>query len=75
MKNNQKSLDKTIKGITSGWVSLSKDYKKVIAHARTLNELAKKLEKKGNPDGYVMKASADFSSYVGHETNTSKFFN
>lgn len=64
-KNNSISLDKALTGFTSGWVSLSKDYKKVIAHAKTLDGLAKKLEAKGNPDGYVMRASVDFSSYIG----------
>ena len=59
------SLFKTLKGHTSGWVSLSKDKRKVIASGRTLKALLRKLEQEGNPDGYLMKASKDFSRYVG----------
>ena len=65
MKTSLQSLDKTLKGYTSGWVSVSKDYRKVIAHGKNLSELVKKIEKRGNPDGYIMKAAADFSSYSG----------
>jgi len=59
------NLTKTLKNYTSGWVSISKDYKKVIASAKTLKALIKKLDKKGSPDGYLMKAAKDYSGYVG----------
>lgn len=58
-------LTKPLKDHTSGWVSISKDYKKVIASGRTLKSLLKKLNKMGNPDGYLMKAAKDYSGYVG----------
>ena len=58
-------LSKLLKGKKSGWISISKDYKKIIAQGKTLQELVKKLESKGNPEGYTMRASADFSRYVG----------
>jgi len=58
-------LTKPLKGYTSGWVSISKDYKKVVVSGRTLKSLLKKLKKMGNPDGYIMKAVKDYSGYVG----------
>lgn len=59
------NLVKVLKGYTSGWVSISRDYKKVIASGKNLNSLLKKLEKMGNPKGYLMKAAKDYSGYVG----------
>jgi len=61
----EKNLAKILKNYTSGWVSISKDYKKVIASGRTLKTLLQKLEKMGNPDGYLMRAAKDYSGYVG----------
>lgn len=59
------NLAKALKGYTSGWVSISKDYKKVIASGKTLNTLLKKLDGMGSPDGYLMKAAKDYSGYIG----------
>lgn len=58
-------LTKTLKNYTSGWVSISKDYKRVVASGKTLKTLLEKLEKMGKPDGYLMKAAKDYSGYVG----------
>lgn len=58
------NLTKTLKG-KIGWVSLSKDYKKVIAQAKTFKGLLAKLKIMGNPDGFIMVAAKDFSSYIG----------
>lgn len=63
MKTN---LAKILKRYTSGWVSISGDYKKVIASDKSLENLMTKLRKMGNPNGYLMKASKDYSRYVGH---------
>lgn len=57
-------LANLLKGKT-GWVSIAPNNKKVIAQARNLKELLKKLKEMGNPDGYIMIAAKDFSSYVG----------
>ena len=66
MKNNQKSQDKIIKGITSGWVLVTKDNKRVLAHAKTLKQLIRNIELKGNPEGSIsIVPPANFSSYVG----------
>ena len=65
MKNNSKSFDKVLKGFTSGWVSISKDRRYVIAHGKTLDDLVKKLEKRGNPEGVITRVTTGFSSYVG----------
>jgi len=61
----QTNLAMILKNYTSGWVSISKDYKKVIASGRTLKSLLQKLEKMGKPGGYLMKAAKDYSGYVG----------
>lgn len=58
------NLSKTLKG-KSGWVSIAPDNKKVIAQGKNLKELLRKLKAMGNPDGYIMIAGKDFSSYVG----------
>lgn len=58
------NLTKTLKGKT-GWVSVSTDHKSVIAQAKTFKGLLSKLKKMGNPDGSIMIAAKDFSSYVG----------
>lgn len=58
------NLTKTLKGKT-GWVSVSSDNKRVIAQGKTLKELLRKIDKLGNPDGYIMISAKDFSSYIG----------
>lgn len=65
MRNNPKPFDKILKGITSGWISITKDHRKVIAHGKTLDDLVKKLEKRGNPEGVITRVTTGFSSYVG----------
>lgn len=60
-----KSLPQVLKKYTSGWVSISRDYNKVIASGRTLRTLLWKLRKMRNPDGYLMKAAKNYSGYVG----------
>lgn len=58
-------LSKILKNYRSGWVSISADHKKVLASSNSLDALIKKLQKMGNPKGYVVKATKDFGSYVG----------
>ena len=66
MKNNPQSLDKTLKAITSGWVLVTKDNKRLLAHAKTLKQLIRDIELKGNPEGSIsIVPPANFSSYVG----------
>jgi len=59
------NLAKILKSYPSGWVSISKDYRMVIASGKTLKTLLQKLEKMGNPEGYLMKGAKDYSGYVG----------
>ena len=59
------NLAKIMTGYTSGWISVSKDYKKVIASGKSLKMLIQKLNKMGKPEGYLMKAAKDYSSYIG----------
>ena len=66
MKNNSKSRDKILNGITSGWVLVTKDNKRVLAHAKTLKQLIRNIELKGNPEGSIsIVPPANFTSYVG----------
>lgn len=58
-------LRKTLKNYNSGWVSISPNHKRVITHAKSIQALVSKLEKLNNPEGYIMKASKDYSAYVG----------
>lgn len=58
-------LTKTLKGYNSGWVSISKDQKRVVAAGKTLKTLIQKLNKMGNPEGYLMRAAKDYSNYIG----------
>ncbi len=57
-------LTKILKGKT-GWVSIAPNHKRVIAQGRNLKGLLRKLKEMGNPDGYIMIAANDFSTYVG----------
>lgn len=58
------NLTRILKG-KSGWVSISRDNKKVVAQEKTLKELVSKLKKMGNPSGYIMRSAKDYSGYVG----------
>ncbi len=58
-------LTRILKPYKSGWVSISKDHKKVVTSARSIDVLVKKLKKLGNPRGFIMKAAPDYSRYVG----------
>ena len=60
------NLAKILKNYSSGWVSISKDYKKIIASGKTLKVLLQKLDRMKNPDGYLMRAVKDYSGYVIH---------
>lgn len=59
------NLAKILKSYTSGWVSISKDYKNVIASGKNLKILFQRLNRLGNPKGYLMKAAKDYSNYIG----------
>lgn len=63
------NLAKILQKYQSGWVSISKDYKKVLAWGKTLESLLKKIEQKGNPDGVLMKAAKTYSNYIGNNEN------
>lgn len=58
-------LPKLLKKYSSGWISVSRDYRKAIAWGKTLKSLTIKLEKLGNPGGYLMKVAKDYSGYIG----------
>lgn len=56
----QGNLAKLLKKYTSGWVVISKDQKKVLAHSKNFSDVADKFA-----GGYILKANSDFSNYVG----------
>ena len=63
---SSKTLDKTPRSIRSGWVLVTKDNKRVLAHAKTLKQLMRNIEQKGNPEGSIsIVPPANFTSYVG----------
>ena len=65
MRGQGVALAKVLSGHTHGWVSISKDYRKVLASGVDLDSLLKKLHKMGSPEGYLMKAAKDYSKYIG----------
>lgn len=65
MNSKHSNLAKILQKYKSGWVSVTKDHNRMIAWGKNLNSLLQKIEKKGNPDGVIMKAAKDYSSYVG----------
>ena len=65
MKENSTS-QKAPKSIKPGWVFVSKDNKRVLAHAKTFGQLLRSIEQKGNPKGSIsIVPPENFSSYVG----------
>ncbi|MBI3397416.1 hypothetical protein HY045_02980 [Candidatus Woesebacteria bacterium] len=54
------NLEKLLKKYTSGWVVVSKDQKKVLAHGKKFSDVVNKFSK-----GYILKANKNFSNYVG----------
>ncbi len=58
------NLTKTLKG-KYGWVSISKDNRRVIAHSKTLKDLIEKLKKMGYPKGSISPIPKDYASYIG----------
>lgn len=60
-----KNLPRLLGKYNSGWVSISKNYDKVLAYGRTLDSLVKKLQRAKKGEGYITRASGDYSRYVG----------
>ena len=60
-----KDLTKILKNYPSGWVSISKSNKKILASSKSLKGLILKLNRLNNPKGYIMKATRDYNTYVG----------
>lgn len=63
------NLAKILQKYQSGWISISKDYKRVLAWGKTLKSLLKKVERGGFPDGVIMRAAKTYSNYVGNNEN------
>jgi len=54
------NLVKILRKYTSGWVVISKDNTRVLAHGKKFEDVANKVE-----DGYILKANKNYSNYVG----------
>ncbi|MBI2268117.1 MAG: hypothetical protein HYU80_01560 [Candidatus Blackburnbacteria bacterium] len=57
-------LTKLLKKYTSGWVALSKDYKRVVAAAESLEELDGRLKKLRNPKVVLISAAPNYRSFI-----------
>ena len=58
-------LSTLLKNTQTGWVLISEDQKRIIAKAKTLVALDRKIKDIGNPKGFVMVAAKDYSNYIG----------
>ena len=57
------NLVKILKGHTSGWVAVSKDYKKVLATGKTIKEVSVALQRSGE-EGILIPAAATYQNFV-----------
>ena len=68
MKNLK--LAHLLRKYSDGWVSISKDYRKVLASGKTMKIVLSKLQRLGNPDGILMRAAKDYSRYAGYTSES-----
>lgn len=62
----KKSLDNLYSKYIGSWVSVSKDYSRVYAHSKDLDNLIDKVKTKKIKKGMIMKVpNQRFSAYVG----------
>lgn len=65
MGNGIVNYSRLLRNVTSGWVLISEDHKKLILKAKTLDALYEKIKESGNPKGNIMVASKDYSHFIG----------
>lgn len=53
-------LTKVVNKYTSGWIALSKDYKKVVGHGLTIKKASAQAEAKGFKDPVLMRAAKSY---------------
>lgn len=58
------NLVKLLKPYSSGWVALSRDYKKVVASGKTLKEVTEKVQKQKRSDVVLISASKNYRGFV-----------
>jgi hypothetical protein len=56
---------KSMQKYKNQWVSVTRDFRKVIAHSEKLDNLVRILKRMGNPDGVILKITDKYTSYVG----------
>jgi len=58
-------LRKILSSNTSGWLALTADNKKQVAHGKTLHEVLKKAKQKGVTNPSVLKVPNLETAYIG----------
>lgn len=58
------NLTTVLGGYTRGWVIISKDFKKVIAHDKTFEGISKKAEKLSRQRAILMAVTDNYRGYV-----------
>lgn len=58
-------LRKILQGKAGMWVSIAPNHKKIVAEAKTFKELLEKLQKMGDPQGYITNVGKDYSRFIG----------
>jgi hypothetical protein len=63
---SMKAVDLTLllKHYHSGWVALSKDYKKVVTSAKTLEKMDDKLKDLNNPEVVLIAAANNYGGFI-----------
>ena len=60
------NLVESLKGYSSGWVALSKDYKKVLYSGKSFISLMKKVEQENQKDNVILlPVVKNFRGFVG----------
>lgn len=57
------NLVKLLKGHKSGWIAVSKDYKRVLTKGETLKEASENLKKTGE-EGVLVPAASNYQNFV-----------
>lgn len=58
------NLKPLLKKFSSGWVAISKDYKKVVASGKSLKEVTQKVDREGNPKVLLIPGAKNYRGYV-----------
>mgnify|MGYP001615839646 CR=1 FL=1 len=67
MKHIKIDFNKLLKGYAKGWIAVSSDYKRVLNHGKTLEEVMKKVSNKSNDKEkvYYFPSGEKYSNFIG----------